>query len=132
MSAPLSLEPGLLARFRAAGSQISWKEVPRSGPRRTGRAASVAHLYDEEARVERWGTGARAGLAVDPGPVGALLIVLEADRRGLPTALGASNAGRDAVFPGGSIVALWGPGEVPVDSRPRFSDLVEIARYALR
>ena len=133
MSAPpLAIDAGLLARFRAAGSQIAWTTSPGPGGKVRGRSASVAHLHDEEARVERWGRGSRAGLVVDPGPVGALLIVLEADRRGLPTALGASNAGRDPAFPGGSIVAVWGPGAVPADSRPRFSDLVEIARYALR
>jgi len=131
-AAPLAIDPGLRARFRAAGSEIAWKTPSGPGPTVRGRTAAIAHLHDEEARVERWGRGVRAGLAVDPGPVGALLLVLEADRRGLPTALGASNAGRDPAFPGGAIVAVWGPGAVPSDSRPRFSDLVEIARYALR
>jgi hypothetical protein len=129
---PLAVDPGLLARFRSAGSEVTWKELPATGRTLRGRSAARAHLHDEEARVERWGGRTAAGIAVDPGPVGALLIILEADRRGLPTALGAANAGRDPAFPGGSIVAIWGPGEVPGDSHPRFSDLVEIARYALR
>jgi hypothetical protein len=88
-------------------------------------------LNDEEARVEQWGTGKRVGIAVDSGPVGALVILLEMDRRGPATALGAENAGRDAAFPSGAIFATWGDGRVPVDSRPRVQDLVELARYAL-
>ena len=132
MSGPaaLSIDPGLLARFREAGRQIAWRAAPK-GRRPAGRKARIAHLHDEEARVEEWGTARRRGMAVDSGPVGALVLVLEADRRGAPTQLGAENAGRDRAFPSGAIVAAWGEVAVPTDARPTVSDLVELARYAL-
>jgi hypothetical protein len=126
-----SIDPGLMARYREAGHRIAWRPAPK-GPRRpAGRRARIAHLHDEEARVEEWGTAARAGLAVDSGPVGALVLLLEIDRRGVPTALGAEDAGRDVAFPSGAIVAAWGEVAVPTDSLPRLEDLVELARYAL-
>jgi hypothetical protein len=134
MSAPasaLAVDPGLLARYREAGRKITWRPAPRSARRPAGRKARVAHLNDEDARVVSWGTGKRTGIAVDSGPVGALVLLLEIDRRGLPTALGAENAGRDAEFPSGAIVAGWGEVTVPTDSRPKIADLVELARYAL-
>ena len=81
--------------------------------------------------MEEWGRGKRVGLAVDSGPVGALVVLLEIDRRGAPSALGAENAGRNAAFPSGAIVAAWGKVTVPTDSRPHVQDLVELARYAL-
>ena len=81
--------------------------------------------------MERWGTEAHGGVAADSGPLGALAVLLETDRRGVPTALGAQEAGRDPAFPSGSIVAVWGDGPVPTDARPRLTDLVELARYAL-
>jgi hypothetical protein len=58
-------------------------------------------------------------------------LLLEIDRRGLPTALGAAEGGRDPTFPAGAIVAAWGRATAPEDSRPGLSDLVELARYAL-
>ncbi len=128
---PLRIDAGLLARYRDAGVRIAWRPAPKGGKRPAGRRARIAHLNDEEARVEEWGTGPRAGLAVDSGPVGALVVVLEVDRRGPPSALGAQNAGTDAAFPSGAIVAAWGGVAVPTDSRPRLTDLVELARYAL-
>ena len=128
---PLRIDPGLLARYREAGRRIAWRPAPK-GPRRpAGHRARVAHLHDEEARVEEWGTGPRARLAVDSGPLGALVILLEIDRRGPPSVLGAEDASRDAAFPSGAIVAAWGEGTVPTDSRPSVRDLVELARYAL-
>ncbi len=81
--------------------------------------------------MEESGAGRRVRVAVDSGPVGALVILLEIDRRGPPSALGASEAGRDPAFPSGAIVAGWGGVSVPADSRPRLHDLVELARYAL-
>jgi hypothetical protein len=129
--APLPIDPGLLARYRVAGGRIAWRPAPRAPKRPAGRRARIAHLHDEEARVEQWGTGGRVGIAVDSGPVGALVIVLEMDRRGPATALGAEDAGRDAAFPSGAIFAAWGDVTVPTDSRPRLEDLVELARYAL-
>jgi hypothetical protein len=130
-TAPLAIDAGLLVRFREAGTKIAWRPAPRGGRRPAGRRARIAHLHDEEARVETWGKGARAGIAVDSGPVGALAVLLESDRRGPPTSLGAANAGSDPAFPMGAIVALWGPGQVPTDAAPRWRDLVELARYAL-
>ena len=128
---PLTIDPGLLARYREAGRRIAWRPVPKASRRPTGRRARIAHLNDEEARVEELGTGKRTGLAVDSGPVGALVILLEIDRRGPPSALGAEDAGRNAAFPSGAIVAAWGEVAVPTDSRPRVADLVDLARYAL-
>jgi hypothetical protein len=128
---PLPIDPGLLARYREAGRQIAWRPAPRSPRRAPGRKARVAHLNDEDARVEEWGTARSHGMATDSGPVGALVLLLEIDRRGLPSALGAENAGRDAAFPSGAIVAGWGGATVPTDARPKLEDLVELARYAL-
>jgi hypothetical protein len=125
------IDPGLLARYRDAGRRIAWRPAPKGAKRPAGRRARIAHLHDEEARVEEWGTARRVAVAVDSGPVGALVLLLEIDRRGPPTALGAEEAGRDAAFPSGAIVAAWGEVAVPTDSRPRLADLVELARYAL-
>ncbi len=129
--APVRIDPGLLARYREAGRRIAWRAAPKGSKRATGHRARIAHLHDEEARVEEWGTARRAGIAVDSGPVGALVILLEIDRRGPPTHLGAEDAGRNAAFPSGAIVAVWGDVVVPTDTHPRFEDLVELARYAL-
>jgi hypothetical protein len=128
---PLRIDPGLLTRYREAGRRITWRPAPKGVRRPAGRRARIAHLNDEEARVEEWGTARRVGVAVDSGPVGALVLLLEIDRRGPPTALGAEESGRDAAFPSGAIVAAWGNVAVPVDSQPRLADLIELARYAL-
>jgi hypothetical protein len=127
----LPVDPGLLARFRDGGRAIAWRPAPSPPRARRGRRARIAHLHDEEARVESWGTEAKGGVAVDSGPLGALVVLLEADRRGLPTALGTRNAGEDPAFPSGAIAAGWGGEAVPADSRPRLADLIELARYAL-
>jgi hypothetical protein len=131
-TAPLPVESGLLERFRAAGTQIRWRKAPAGTGRPRGRSARIAHLHDEEARVETWGTARAGGVAVDSGPVGALVVLLEADRRGVPARLGAAEAGRVAAFRSGALFAVWGAGSVPTDSVPRLTDLVELARYALR
>jgi hypothetical protein len=131
---PLAIDAGLLNRYRDAGRKIAWRPAPKTPkvPKRpAGHRARIAHLNDEEARVEEWGTDSNAGLAVDSGPVGALVILLEIDRRGPASAVGAKDAGRDAAFPGGAIVAAWGDESVPTDSQPRMKDLIELARYAL-
>jgi len=126
-----SVDPGLLARFRAAEGKIAWRDAsPRPRGPGAGRTR-IAHLHDEEARVAVTGRGANVRVAVDSGPVGALVLLLEVDRRGPPSALGASEAGTDAGFPTGAIVAAWGDMTVPTDSRPTLRDLVELARYAL-
>jgi hypothetical protein len=128
---PLAVDSGLLTRFRAAGEKIAWRPVPAGAKRKGGPRVRVAHLNDEEARVAVSGKGSKARVAVDAGPVGALVLLLEIDRRGPPKALGASEAGREPGFPSGAIVAAWGDSEVPKDSEPRLPDLVELARYAL-
>jgi hypothetical protein len=128
---PLRIDPGLLARFREAGGRIGWRPAPLEPRRPKGRRARIAHLHDEDARVEEWGRGARAGIEVDSGPVGALVILLEIDRRGSAPELGAQDAGQDAAFPFGAICAAWGGEKVPTDTRPRSEDLIELARYAL-
>ncbi len=128
---PLRIDAGLLVRFREAGRRIAWRPAPRGAKRPSGHRTRIAHLHDEEARVDEWGTGPRTGIAVDSGPLGALVLLLEIDRRGPPTALGAESAGRDAAFRSGAIVAAWGEVAVPIDARPRLEDLVDLARYAL-
>jgi len=127
----LEVDAGLLARFRAAGAKIAWRPVPARAKRGAPGRVRVAHLNDEEARVAVSGRGANLRVAVDAGPVGALVLLLEVDRRGPPAALGASEAGREPGFPAGAIVAAWGDPEVPTDSEPRVRDLVDLARYAL-
>lgn len=127
----LPVDPGLLARYRAAGAKIVWRAAPRGRTSTAGRRIRIAHLHDEEARVEVWGRGRSVRVTVDSGPLGALVLLLEADARGVPAALGAREAGRDPAFPSGSIVAAWGGLSVPNDSRPGLRDLVELARYAL-
>jgi hypothetical protein len=127
----LPVDAGLLSRFRDGARGIVWRPAAPRPRARRGRRARIAHLNDEEARVESWGTEAKGGVAVDSGPLGALVLLLEADRRGAPSALGARNAGQDPAFPNGAIVAGWGGEAVPEDSTPRLADLVELARYAL-
>jgi hypothetical protein len=127
----LPIDPGLLARYRSAGAQITWRPAPSKAKGSRGRNVRIAHLHDEEARVEVSGRGRQVRVAVDSGPVGALVLLLEIDRRGPPAALGAAEAGREGAFPSGAIVAAWGSGSVPEDSRPGLADLVELARYAL-
>ena len=127
----LPVDPGLLRRFVDAGGRIEWRAAPAGPKRPRGRRARIAHLHDEEARVETWGSDPKGGAAVDSGPVGALVLLLECVRRGPPSALGAANAGTDPAFPSGAIVATWGSEAVPTDSVPRLRDLVELARYAL-
>ncbi|MGD0249459.1 MAG: hypothetical protein ABSB97_00990 [Thermoplasmata archaeon] len=132
MTSPgLAVDPGLLTRFRDAGRSIAWRPAASRPQAPKGHRARVAHLHDEEARVESWGDERTGGVEVDSGPVGALVLLLEADRRGPPAGVGARDAGRNPAFPSGSIVAVWGNGTVPEDSRPRLRDLVELARYAL-
>jgi hypothetical protein len=125
----LSVDPGLLERFRAAGAKIAWRAA--GGTRSSQLRARIAHLNDEEARVERTGRGTGVRVTVDSGPLGALVLLLEIDRRGPPTGLGASEAGRDRRFPSGAIVAAWDGEDVPEDSKPGVRDLVDLARYSL-
>jgi hypothetical protein len=125
----LGVDEGLLRRLRDAGARLTWRAG--GAPRRAGRTVRIARLSDEEARVETVQAPEGELLEATAGPVGALVLLLEADRRGPPTALVSRNAGRSPAFPDGSIVAAWGPTAVDGDARPSLRDLVELARYAL-
>jgi hypothetical protein len=129
----IQIDAGLLARFRAAGQKIEWRPV--EGARRSrGRTARIARLDDEEARIEDAPAPTGAIVRAESGPVGALVLLLEVDRRGPPTRFESWEAGRDPAFPAGAIVAHWGPepGSPPTPGAPRMKDLVELARFALR
>jgi hypothetical protein len=131
---PMPIDRGLLKRLREAGTRIVWRDAPRgAGPR----VARIARLADEQARVEAVDGPAGAALRVESGPVGALVLLLEADRRGTLPRLEAWEAGRDPAFPAGALVAHWesapagaGPSTQGPEP-PRLADLVELARYAL-
>ncbi len=127
--ATLPVDPGLLERFRAAGARIVWRPVPPSRSARPVRRVRVAHLHDEDARVESWGRDPGGGVEVDSGPVGALVVLLEADRRRRLPSLASRDSGVDRAFPHGAIVATWG--RPSSSTGPTVRDLVELARYAL-
>jgi hypothetical protein len=129
----LPIDPGLLQRLRDAGRAIAWEEGAAAvGPRRGSPKVRVARLREERARIETHvARGGRTNLEVTAGPVGALVVLLEADQRGPPSFLGSRNADRSAGFPDGSIVASWGGTPPTADARPSVRDLVELARYAL-
>ena len=126
-----SVDPGLVARFRAAADKIAWRDAVAKSTRGSRPRVRIAHLHDEEARVARHGRGANVRVAAESGPLGALVLLLEIDRRGGPFRLGAAEAGGEPGFPSGAIVAAWGTEPVPSDSTPTLSDLVELARYSL-
>lgn len=123
----LPVDDGLLARFRAAAPRIAWRPA-RSAK---GRRARIAHLHDEEARLETWGSDSNGGAEVDAGPLGALLLLLEADRRGVLPHLASREAGADKGFPQGAIRARWGRGPSRPEPGPTLRDLTDLARYAL-
>jgi hypothetical protein len=133
----LPIDDGLLDRFRAAGDRIAWRPVATVAPTRgRHRAASppkmrIAHLHDEEARVQEDGAVRAASVVVDSGPVGALVLVLEIDRRGAPTILTTHQAGRIPGFAQGAIEARWGGRSTVAKPTLPMRDLVELARYAL-
>ncbi|HXW66969.1 MAG TPA: hypothetical protein VEL82_03715 [Thermoplasmata archaeon] len=132
---PDGLEAPLVSRFRAAAAKIAWREAPGASRRRAPGPASrprarIAHLHDEEARVETRGRGRSVAITVDSGPVGALVLLLESDARGPPRLLEPIEASAAPGFPGGAIRATWatgGPSGGPLSLR----DLAELARYAL-
>jgi hypothetical protein len=126
----LGIDEGFARRLRDAGAAIVWR--PASAPRgRAARSTRVARLGDEEARVEAQERKVGATVEVAAGPVGAVVLLLEADRRGLPSSLGSRSGRRGSSFPAGSIVAAWGGPPVRADARPTVRDLVDLARYAL-
>jgi hypothetical protein len=135
------IDPGLAERFRAAAAQIQWREPDGPPPGKAkskskakappSRQVRIAHLNDEEARVEADETKASSTWVVDSGPVGALVLLLEVQRRGPPARLSTRDANPSGPFPMGAIEACWersgpaGPYELPA------GDLILLARYAL-
>lgn len=142
---PLPVDPGLLERFLDAERSIEWKAVERppkraserrrrrgSGARgRAEEGARLAYYHDETARVEQRSVGTEDVLLVTSGPVGALVLVGESHRRGLPSSLEARNAGDLPEFPEGAIEARWDPNVHVVHHTLPFADVVNLARYAL-
>ena len=138
----LPLDAGLLDRFRRAGGEIAWRDAAGASPRqaappkkaRAGAHSTVrriAHLNDEEATVERSGPESTPTLVVDSGPVGALVLLLEMDRRGLPHTLTTHEAGDLSGFPTGALEASWAKSGTEKPLGLPISDLVGLARYAL-
>lgn len=130
----LPIDEGLLERFRGAGRAISWRPAKSPSRGRSGRAAPrarIAHLNDEEARVEERGRGAAVGILTDSGPVGALVLLLEVDRRGPPTLLTTHDAGEAPGFANGALEARWGGSPARAVHALPVTDLVALARYAL-
>jgi len=126
----LPIDAGLLARFRSAGSSIAWRAAPKARAARPPRRARIAHLHEEDARVEEWGPAPHGAMEVDSGPLGALVVLLEIDRRRATPRLESRDAGIDPAFPQGGIRATWG-GRGTGRAGPTIPDLVELARYAL-
>ena len=130
----LGIDAGLLDRFRSAGAKIRWREViePSKGrAKSTKTRVRIAHLHDEEARIEARELTAGLTLVVESGPVGALVVLLEVDRRGPPALLAARDAGFLTEFPQGAIEAGWGPTVHGGPGGLGLPDLVALARYAL-
>ncbi|HLY77464.1 MAG TPA: hypothetical protein VKT21_06225 [Thermoplasmata archaeon] len=144
-SKPLPIEPGLLERFLDAEKGVAWRPVPpaprppRSRTRRKGTGARaraeadsrIAYYHDETARIERRSVGTEEILTVTSGPVGALVLVGECARRGLPTSLEARNAGDLPEFPEGALEARWDAHRGTGKHAIPFGDVVQLARYAL-
>lgn len=123
------VDAALLARFRAAGATIAWRSATSLPGARVARAR-IAHLHDEEARVEEREGAVGRQTVVDSGPVGALVLLLEIDQLGTVPSVDSIDGSVDPAFPSGALVAAWGsaagrPGAVPL------ADLVALARYAL-
>ncbi len=127
MTPPLA-DPGLMVRFRAAEQKIAWRPV---AGRSKGVSVRIAHLHDEEARVESRERPGETTFRTDSGPVGALVLLMELDRRGAPTRLIAHDAGAVPGFPMGSLEAVWAAGAAPEAGGLPLPDLVSLARYAL-
>jgi hypothetical protein len=142
---PLPIEAGLLERFLGAEQGVQWKPIEpatradaarkrRTVPAaraRTNATSRLAHYNDETARVEQRSAGAEEVLTVTSGPVGALVLIGECARRGLPTSLEPRNAGVLPGFPDGAIEARWDGRARPVRLGVPFADVVQLARYAL-
>src|SRR5271169_3292115 len=127
-----SVGPGLLQRFRAAGTELQWRgEAPTAKPRRGKPRADrvrIAHLHDEEARILDRPAGS---IVVESGPVGALVLLMEIDRRGAPILLEAREANAVLGFGQGAIEARWGATAPRTGPALPLADLIALARYAL-
>ncbi|MCI4340652.1 MAG: hypothetical protein L3K06_08120 [Thermoplasmata archaeon] len=126
-------DPGLMVRFRAAGADLRWREeVTAVGGKKPKRPAPdrirIAHLHDEEARILDRADGS---MVVDSGPVGALVLLLEIDRRGTPSRLCARLAGELPGFGQGALEAGWGATPPVKGPTLPMKDVVALARYAL-
>ena len=126
-----TVDPGLLARCRKAVEQVRWRSVSPGRPRRRHEVHTirVAHLHDEEARVETRETERGFELTVDAGPVGALLVLVEASERGAPQQL--TQREGDPSFRAGLLRAVWGTSGWSSGTPVPFADIVALARYAL-
>ncbi|MCI4352018.1 MAG: hypothetical protein L3K14_01325 [Thermoplasmata archaeon] len=146
-ASPLPIDLGLLERFLEAEHRVEWRPVDpppisatsRRKPRvaRSGAmarsviGARLAYYHDETARIEHRSVGSADVLTVTSGPVGALVIVGECHRRGLPTRLAARIAGDVPEFPEGAIEARWDANARAKRYAIPFADVVNLARYAL-
>jgi len=143
---PLPIDAGLLERFLEAERGVEWRPVevrprpvrarktrsPPTGARaRIEAGARLAYYHDESARIEERSAGSEVVLMVTSGPVGALVLIGECSRRGLPTSLEARNAGDLAEFPEGAIEARWDENARAHHHVLPFGDVVKLARYAL-
>jgi hypothetical protein len=128
----LAIDSGLLGRFRAAGGQIAWREAKApAGTRPAKGTARIAHLNDEEARVEERREGATSVLTVESGPLGALVLLLRWEEFGEPNRLVAREGGELRSFPSGALEATWsGTADGHALAVP-LADVVGLARYAL-
>ena len=93
--------------------------------------ARLAYYHDETARIEERTVGAEDVITVTSGPVGALVLVGECARRGLPTSLESKNAGELPEYPEGAIEARWDPNVRARTLTLPLRDVVELARFAL-
>ncbi|HKV89820.1 MAG TPA: hypothetical protein VJQ43_01315 [Thermoplasmata archaeon] len=130
------VDAGLLSRFRAAAEKITWRDLAGPKPTRRSRAAKgrlirIAHLNDEEARIEERSASNEQTLVVESGPVGALVLLMRWDRVGPPSRLRTHEAGEADGFPNGAIEARWQAGVTEGEFALPLSDLVGLARYAL-
>jgi hypothetical protein len=142
---PLPVDAGLLERFLDAEQGVEWKHLnppPRPAHSRQGRGgtgakartesgARLAYYHDETARIEERTAGAEVVLTVTSGPVGALVLVGECARRGMPTSLESKNAGELPDYPEGAIEARWDANARSRKLTLPFRDVIELARYAL-
>ena len=133
---PTGIDPGLLERFHAAGARIAWRDgvaarAARPGRGKTSPVPRIAHLNDEEARVEESVAGTAHRLTVDSGPVGALVLVLRWAERGAPSRLLTHEAGELPDFPSGALEARWDGGKGRPTLAVPLADVVALARYAL-